>query len=232
MAILASALMTNPHMASDFKRAHAPCPDLLAVLTRLQESGVNCDPSKRANARRSRLLARRLWTELAFGSRVRFILWFHHPAWRPADAPNPSPPVGHDRRKAGRDSAANGDFAILHDWNESIACHAVEALCFPGRRPFRPGVHPTLRVEVSVRIQLGSGAITPVQILHLLSHLSEDQCGRRRRSNPSEQVLNWAFRAVSEERLTRRDLSSSLQLHHRPRVSWQRTSPHQRAPVA
>ena len=44
--------MSNPYMAFDVKRANTPCPDLLAFLTRLPESRVGYDPSKRANARR------------------------------------------------------------------------------------------------------------------------------------------------------------------------------------
>ena len=53
---------------------------VLAFLTRLLESMADCDSSKRANARRDRVPAKRVRTETALGLRVRFNLRFHLPA--------------------------------------------------------------------------------------------------------------------------------------------------------
>jgi len=133
-------------------------PKLLAFLTRLQESRMGCDPSRRANARRERVPARRLRIETPFGLRVCFNLWFHLPASRPADAPYPYQTVGPDPHKLVETVTRTAASPSSTTDCQSIVCHAVEAHRFPGHRPFIPEVHPASPRRGEGRSLSSSGA--------------------------------------------------------------------------
>jgi hypothetical protein len=137
-------------MACDVKRAHAPCPVLwLAFLTRLGELRFVWNPRRRANARRKRGLAKIRGDRS--GSRIACAFHFRlHQAGRgaggctiPLSDGRPRPARSRPRRRRQRQDRS------------SPGRRAVEAHRFPERRPFIPGVHPTL--NTGVQFVLGSG---------------------------------------------------------------------------
>jgi len=102
-------------MPCDVKRAYAARLEcLLAFLTRLCDSRLCSNPRRRVNARRKRVPARRLQSEVVFGLRERFLVRLHQ-VNRPVDAPTPYLTVSLGRHEAGRDCDADGRIAVLHD---------------------------------------------------------------------------------------------------------------------
>jgi hypothetical protein len=183
-------------MASDVKRAYSPCPVvLLAFLTRLQESIAGCDPSRRANARRERVPARRLRIETPFGLHLCFNLWFHLPACWPADAPYPYQTVGPGPHEAGRDCDTNGGIAVLHDWLPVDRVPRRRSSSFP----WTPSIHtgssshessPWRGQESQFVGGSGQGQSRRFKSI-IFVRIVISECGRRRWSNPTEQVLSW-----------------------------------------
>ena len=132
------------------------------------------------------------WFETAFGLRVRFsIVVTSGRTVRRRDALKPL--------SDGRPRPARSWPRLWHERQHGrpLACHAVEAHRFPEHRPFILGVHPTVDAGVLVRVGLDPRGNHASSNPSSTFASSISKCGRRRRSNPTEQVLSLALRVVS-----------------------------------
>jgi hypothetical protein len=134
----------------------------------------------------------------------------------PADAPYPYQTVGPGRHEAGRDCDTNGGIAVLCDGSRRSRRRSSSFPCTPSIHTGSSSREssPWRGQESQFVGRSGQGQSRRFQSV-IFFRMVFSKCGRLRRSNPTEQVRSGTFDNVSDKRLIRRGLSSSLWLHRR-----------------